>query len=85
MNFNASFNQFGSISPGRSHRSALKENHNESLNSNIDSRLKASISTEQYTQKATNDNMYTIKLESKILEMQKKIDHQKYQIDTLTL
>lgn len=85
MNFNASFNQFGSISPGHSHRSALKENHNESVNSNIDSRLKASISTEQYTQKATNDNMYTIKLESKILEMQKKIDHQKYQIDTLTV
>ena len=45
MNFNTSFNQFGSVSPGHSCRSALKENHNESVNSNIDSRLKVSIST----------------------------------------
>lgn len=85
MYFNTSFNQFGSISPGRSYKSSLKENHNESINSNVDSRLKASISTQQYTQKPSVDNLEAIKLESKILEMQKKIDQQKYQIDTLTI
>lgn len=45
MHFNTSFNQFGSISPARSYKSNLKENHNQSVNSNVDSRLKASIST----------------------------------------
>lgn len=46
--------------------------------------MKASVSTRQATQKASADNLYTIKLESKILEMQKKIDHQKFMIDTLS-
>ncbi len=61
-----------------------KENHHESVNS-YESRLKASVSTHHYTQKGSSDNLHTLKLESKILEMQKKIDHQKFQIDTLTL
>jgi hypothetical protein len=67
MNFNTSFSHFGSISPARSYKNSLKENHNESINSNGDSRLKASISTQQHTQKASTDNLYTLRLESKIL------------------
>lgn len=82
MYCNTSFN--GSLSPGNSFKSSRKENQHESVNSGEESRLKASVSTRQATQKASADNLYTIKLESKILEMQKKMDHQKFMIDTLS-
>lgn len=74
---------FESISPSR-WKEPLEENHNSSLNSNYD-RLKDSVSTHQHTQQAkSSDNLYLAKMESKVLELQKKLDHQKYQMETLT-
>lgn len=60
MYCNASFN--ASLSQQHSFESSRKENQHQSVNSNEDSRLKASVSTRQATTKASADNLYTIKL-----------------------
>lgn len=50
--------------------------------SNYEDHMKESISTRQPT--ISSDNLYVTKLESRILEMQKRIDQQNYQINSLT-
>ena len=47
-------------------------------------RMKESTSTRRYTITKSNDNLHLAKLESKVLEYQKRLDTQNYQIQTLT-
>ena len=47
-------------------------------------RMKESVSTRRHTVTKSTDNLHLAKLESKVLEYQKRLDTQSYQIQTLT-
>jgi hypothetical protein len=59
---------------------------NQCANSNIHEKtFKESVSTRRHMQyNRSSDNLYIAKLESKALELQKRLDTQSYQIDTLS-
>ncbi len=59
---------------------------NQCANSNIHEKtFKESASTRRHMQyNRSSDNLYIAKLESKALELQKRLDTQSYQIDTLS-